>query len=184
MGTAGFEPATSRVWSDYPTTKFAALETVPIGAVVLVTVMRPVVAVDGTVAFIFVADTNVTALAAIPWNFTVEPLVNPIPLIVTTVPEGPLLGLTAVIDSVGVKLAELVAVATAVVTEILPAVAPFGTVAVILIPDATVNTAAVFPNFTMLAPLRLVPLIVTVLPVMPDAGVNELIVGATCGVTL
>lgn len=37
---------------------------------------------------------------------------------------------------------------------------------------------------TLLAPLKCVPVIVTELPVMPDAGVNEVTAGATFGVTV
>jgi hypothetical protein len=40
------------------------------------------------------------------------------------------------LDGVGVKLAALVAVPTAVVTEIFPALAPFGTVALICSAEA------------------------------------------------
>jgi hypothetical protein len=59
---------------------------------VFVTLTGPLVAFDGTVAFSCVDDTNVTALAATPLNFTLELLVNPTPVIVTTVPAGPLTG--------------------------------------------------------------------------------------------
>ena len=52
----------------------------------MVTVTRPVVAVDATVARSLVADTNVTALAATPLNFTAEVLAKPTPVIVTMVP--------------------------------------------------------------------------------------------------
>jgi hypothetical protein len=37
---------------------------------------------------------------------------------------------------------------------------------------------------TVLAPLKLVPVIVTAAPVMSDVGAKELIVGATCAVTV
>jgi hypothetical protein len=161
-----------------------ALRTVPIGAVVLVMVIGPSVAVGGTVAVSFVAETNVTALAATPLNFTVELLVKPTPVSVTTVPAGPLVGAMAVIDSVGVKFAALVALPAAVVTEILPATAALGTVAVICVADSTLYDAARPANFTLLAPLKFVPVIVTLLPVIAEVGVNELTVGATCGVTV
>jgi hypothetical protein len=110
-------------------------------------------------------------------NFTLAPLVKPTPVIVTTVPYGPLVGALAVIDSVGVKFAALVAVPPAVVTEIFPATAPLGTVALICVADCTLNNADRLPNLTELAPLKLVPVIVTELPVIPDAGENELTVG-------
>ena len=48
----------------------------------------------------------------------------------------------------------------------------------ICVADCTLNDAAGrFPNFTALAPLKLVPEIVTELPVIPDVGENELTVG-------
>jgi hypothetical protein len=45
----------------------------------------------------------------------------------TTVPGGPLAGEKLVIDKVGMKLVELVAVPAAVVSEIGPSTAPLGT---------------------------------------------------------
>jgi hypothetical protein len=153
--------------------------------VVLVTVSFPVVAVEGTTAVSFVEDTCVTLVAATPLNLTVEPVLNPIPLIVTLVPYGPLVGEKLVTDSVGVNDDALVTVPAAVVTEILDATAsPFGTVAVICDAEDTVNDAANDPNFTLLAPLKFDPVIVTELPVIPLAGEKPVIVGATCGVTV
>jgi hypothetical protein len=102
-----------------------------VGALVLVTLIGPVVAVEGTVAFSWVDETWVTLVAAVPLNFTVELLLNPTPLIVTTVPVGPLLGLKPVIDRVTVKFEALVPVPAGLVTEILPVTAPFGTTALI-----------------------------------------------------
>jgi len=148
------------------------------------TVTSPLLAADGTVARSLVADTSVTALAATPLNFTLEALVKPTPEIVTTVPYGPLVGAMLVIDSVGVNEDALMPVPAAVVTAIFPADAPSGTVALICVADCTLYDATRFPNFTALAPLKYVPVIVTELPVIPDAGVNELTVGATCGVTV
>jgi hypothetical protein len=86
-----------------------------------------------------------------------------------------------------VKLATLVAVPPGVVTEILPVVAPVGTVAVICVAESTWNVvAAVVLNFTELVvkfvpltvPLKFVPVIVTDVPTGPEAGVNVEIVGA------
>jgi hypothetical protein len=147
--------------------------------VVFVTLIGPVVAVEGTVAFSWVDETWVTLEAAVPLNFTVELLLKPIPVIVTTVPAGPLFGLKPVIDIVTVKLDALVPVPAGVVTEILPLTAPFGTVALIWVPDTNVTVVeAVDPNLTFAPGTKLVPLIVTVLPVIPAVGVNELTVGA------
>ena len=65
----------------------------------------------------------------------------------------------------------LVAVPPGVLTEIFPVPAPTGTVAVIFVSEFTVNTA-VFPtlNVTLVAPVKLTPVIVTVLPTTPLAG--------------
>jgi hypothetical protein len=59
------------------TKKLQALVIVPVGAVVLVTVLGPVVALVGTVACITVAESWVTVVAAIPWNFTAEAVLKP-----------------------------------------------------------------------------------------------------------
>jgi hypothetical protein len=120
--------------------------------------------------------------AGVPLKVTVDVLVKPTPLIVTAVPAGPVAGAIWVIDSSGVKPVALVPVPAAVVTDSAPGGAPFGTVAVTLVGEATAKLAACVPKRTMLAPLKLVPVIVTEAPVMSDVGVNELIVGATCAV--
>jgi len=86
-----------------------------------------------------------------------------------------------------VKFAVLVAVPPNVVAEILPVVAPVGTVAVICVGESTWNVVAlVVLNFTELVvklapltvPLKFVPVIVTDVPTGPYRGVNEVIVGA------
>ena len=64
-------------------------------------------------------------------------------------------------DSVGEKLEALVPVPAAVLTEIFPALAPFGTIAVICDADTTENAAGSAPNFTALAPLKYDPETVT-----------------------
>jgi hypothetical protein len=105
--------------------------TVPAGGVVLVTVILPVLAPVGTIATSLLGGVRLRTVAATPLNFTDDVDVNPVPVIVTSVPLGPLEGVKLVIDSVGVKFAALVAVPAAVVTEIFPVVAPSGTVALI-----------------------------------------------------
>jgi hypothetical protein len=130
--------------------KFVALLTVPVGLVVFVTVICPVVAVAGTVALSWTDETWVTVDALMPWNSTVEVEVNPTPLIVTLVPAGPLEGLKPVIDRVGVKLVELDPVPAGVVTEIFPALAPLGTTALSWTADTNVTDGeARVPNFTI-----------------------------------
>jgi len=75
------------------------------------------------------------------------------------------------------KLLTEVAVPLGVVTEILPVVAPLGTVAVICVPLFTVNDAAVPLKATAVAPVKLVPVIVTAVPICPDVGLKLLIFG-------
>jgi hypothetical protein len=79
---------------------------------------------------------------------------------------------------VTVKLPELVPVPFGVVTATLPVVAPAGTVALMLVPELTVNVVAAVPlNFTLVAPVKFVPVIETFVPTGPLVGVNELTVG-------
>jgi hypothetical protein len=152
---------------------------VPVGAAVLVTVTGPVRQPQGAVTCNSVEDTWVTPANLTPPKSTVEVLLKPTPVIVTTVPAGPPDGLSPVIDRVGVKLVELVPVPARVVTAILPAAAPFGTTAFSWVPDTNVtNGETNGPNFTVAEGTKSVPLIVTVVrPVIPEAGLNELTVG-------
>ena len=78
-----------------------------------------------------------------------------------------------------VKSAALVAVVCpANSTVILPLVAPAGTEAVICVPPALTEEAAVVPlNFTTGDAPKLEPLIVTLVPTAPELGLNPLIVG-------
>ena len=64
-----------------------------------------------------------------------------------------------------------------VVTLTLP-VAPVPTTAVMLVALTTVNeVAAVPPKLTAVAPVKFVPVIVTVCPVPAEVGLNDAIVG-------
>jgi hypothetical protein len=68
-----------------------------------------------------------------------------------------------------------------VIIEISP-VLPVPTTAVILVGDTMVKElAATPPNFTEVVPVKLVPVRVTVVPDVPEVGLNELIVGGDCG---
>ena len=96
----------------------------------------------------------------------------------TTVPAGPQLGANPVIDSGTVKLALLVPVPAASVTDSLPVTAPLGTTAFSSVVDTNVtDDDAVVPNLTFAPGTKCVPVSVTVVPVIPDVGVNELTVG-------
>lgn len=79
---------------------------------------------------------------------------------------------------VTVKFDVLVAVPPAVVTLMGPVVAPVGTVAVILVAELTMKVALTPLNLTEVAPVKFVPVIVTLDPTGPDVGENEVIVGA------
>ena len=71
-------------------------------------------------------------VAAVPLNLTADAAVKFVPLIVTPVPTGPLVGAKLAIVgalAVTVKFVELVAVPPGVVTLTGPVVAPVGTVA-------------------------------------------------------
>src|SRR6185312_6905459 len=70
------------------------------------------------------------------------------------------------------KLLALVVVPAGVVTVIRPDTAPAGTVAVILTGELTVNTAEVPLNFTAVVPVRFAPLMATLVPGAPVAGVK------------
>ena len=117
----------------------------------MVTAIGRVVAPVGTVALSSVAETNVTLDELMPWNLTVELEVKPTPLIVTTVPAGPLAGVNDVIDRVGVNCVLLVAVPCPSVTEIVAGTAPLGTTAFSSVPDTSVTDGELRdPNLTVI----------------------------------
>jgi hypothetical protein len=169
------------------TVKFVALVAVPPG---VVTEILPVVAPVGTVAVICVAEFTVNVVAVVVLNFT-EVVVKPVPLkfvpvILTDVPTGPKAGVNEVIVGVPTttKSVALVAVPMVFVTLILPVVAPVGTVAVIDVAEFTVTEVAVVVlNLTAVVPQNLVPVMVTLVPMGPAVGVNEVIVGAAGAVS-
>lgn len=145
------------------------------------TLIGPVVAPAGTVATSCVDETSVK-LALVPSNATTVAPPRFVPLIVTDVPTGPRVGENDEIDgdcvaTVTVKLDELVAVPTGVVTPIGPLVAPAGTVAVIDVSDVTLNEAPVPLNVTDVAPVKPDPEIVTDVPTSPLDGLNDEIAG-------
>ena len=123
-----------------------------------------------------VAD-QVVGVAAVPLNVTVlVPCVAPklVPVIVTAVPTGPLVGdrLVSVGATVTVKVSALLA-RPPTVTTTLPVVAPVGTGTTMLVADQLVGVAAVPLNLTVLVPCvapKLVPAIVTAVPTGPLVG--------------
>src|SRR5882762_11571605 len=82
-----------------------------------------------------------------------------------------------------VKLLALLAVPAEVVTLIEPLEAPAGTVAVIVVAEFTVKLALVPLNSTDVAPVKFVPLMLTLVPTGPLPGVKLEIVGGLEPVT-
>jgi hypothetical protein len=110
----------------------------------------PVNAFAGTVVVMVVVVDEFT-VASIPLNVTEGVVLKFVPVRVTIAPSEPLDGLNPV--KVGVanttKLLVLTTVTPLTVTEILPDVAPAGTVAVILLVVEAVTIAVVLLNFTI-----------------------------------
>ena len=79
-----------------------------------------------------------------------------------------------------VNTAVLVAIPPGVVTTMLPVCGPVGKVAVICVSESTLKLAALrFPINTLFAPLKLLPVITTLLPAGPLEGEKLKITGAT-----
>ena len=118
-------------------------------------------------------------LAGVPLNATAVAPVKFVPSIVTLMPTAPLCGVKSVIvgGCITVKLPALVAVPPGPVTLSGPLAAPAGTVAWIAVSDATENDAAVPLNATAVAFVKFVPVIVTLAPSIPLAGVKSVITG-------
>jgi hypothetical protein len=160
------------------TLNVAALRPVPPG---FVTPICPVRAPAGTPAFTCVADTVVGAVATPP-KLTAVAEAMFVPFIVTTAPTAPEAG--EKLDTVGagtvtVKSEALAPVPPGVVTAIGPVVAPAGTFAVTCVAESAVNVVALVPlNVTAEAPVRCVPVIVTLVPTGPLGGENPSTVGA------
>lgn len=166
------------------TVKLDELVPVPPG---VVTLMVPVEAPVGTTAVIFVELETVKLLAAVPLNLTDEAPVKLVPVNVTVIPTTPLVGVKLVIVGAGttVKLDGLVTVPPGVVTLIVPVVVPVATTAAIVVAPDTVKLLAAVPwNLTAVAPFRLVPVMVTEVPIPPLVGVKLVIVGAGTTVKL
>jgi hypothetical protein len=140
---------------------------------VTVTPVLPVTTPDGTVRPTAVGVQELKLVTGIVPNFAVpwvEP--KPLPLTVTELPTAPEVG-DKLVMATTVKATPLLAVPT--VTTTFPDVAPVGTFALTLVlvqlPDTIV---AVTPlNLTVLVPCDVpkpLPVIVTVVPMVPDVG--------------
>src|SRR5688572_14352354 len=139
----------------------------------LCTKMEPDCAVGGTTAMILVSETTLKA-PALPPNFTMVTPLKLAPLMVTSVPGLAVPGEKLVMRGVTVNTGALVTEPAGVVTEIGPVVAFAGTVAVMVPPLLTVKEALTPLKRTAVAPVKPVPLIVTVLPGKPPEGAKPL----------
>jgi hypothetical protein len=138
---------------------------------------------EATTAVIRVAETITKLDAATPPKLTAVAPVKFVPLMVTVAPAPTLVGvkLVTVGGGISTKPARL-PVPPGVVTETLP-LAPVATTAVICVGETTVKLAAVTPpKRTELAPLKFVPVRLTVIPVPALAGVKLVIVGGEINV--
>src|SRR5689334_8322853 len=155
-----------------------------------VTTTLPVVAPDGTGTAMLVAD-QLVGVAVVPLNLTVlVPCVAPkfVPVIVTDVPTGPLVGdkLVTVGGRPTVNASPLLTPPSTVTTT-LPVVAPVGTGTTMLVADQLVGVAATPLKVTVLAPCvapNPVPMIVTGVPTAPTAGLRLVSIGAGPGGTV
>ena len=133
-----------------------------------------------TTALMEVALFTANEAAATPPNLTELAPVRFVPVITTVAPLEALLGLNVVMVGAAaeIKVNPLtVTVPTGVVTLTLP-LAPLPTTATIVMALTTLNDlAAVPPKLTELAPVKLVPLMVTIWPFRAELGVKEVIVG-------
>lgn len=154
----------------------------------------PVVAPEGIVVVI-VEDVLAVTVEVVPLNFTVllaGVVLKFVPVMVTVVPTNPLTGLKLVmvgnVPAPIVKSFALTIVIQFVVTDILPVMAPGGTVVVILVAVLAVTVAVLLlKNFTRLSAgvvLKFVPVIIIVVPMGATAGVKEEIVGAGSAVPM
>ena len=118
------------------------------------------------------------------WTAVVPP--KPVPVITTEVPTGPLVGLKEAIAGhptvLTVKLDELVAVPSGVVTEIGPLLAPDGTRATTSVEFLRSKVAETPLKATLVTSLKPDPEIVTSALMQAVDGLNESMVGAGAAV--
>jgi hypothetical protein len=155
------------------------------------TFTTPGVTVAGELAVICVGESTVTPVPAVAPKATVEPVTNPVPVIVTDVPPTvePDVGVIDVIAGVTAlyvkrsprTMADVPAVLVTR-TSAMPVVTVAGDVAVIDVGEFTVTPVAAFaPKATVEPVMNPVPVIVTDVPptVDPEVGVIDVTVGVT-----
>jgi hypothetical protein len=162
------------------TVKLVVLVAEPAG---VVTLIGPVVAVDGTVAVIWVAEFT-TNVAATLLNVTAVAPVKFVPVMVTDVPASPDVGVNDVIvgqvPPPGTVKVPKESVPSAFVTSTAPLVVPVPTTAVIEVGESILNEAALvllISTSVTLGLLKFVPVMVTTHPTGPLVGEIFVIVG-------
>src|SRR5438093_346507 len=126
-----------------------------------------------------VAEVTVKLTALVPLKRTAVAPLKAVPVIVTRLPTGPLGWVKLLIVGAGITVHALllVAVPPGVVTLSSPLVAPLGTVAWIVVSEATVKLVALTPlKVTAVAPVKFVPLIVTMVMTGALVGMKLVIV--------
>jgi hypothetical protein len=118
-------------------------------------------------------------VAVIPPKLTDVAPVKLVPVIVTVPPVATLVGVKEAIAGAGMNVKPVFVVVPPGVVTLRPPDEPVPTTAVIVVELTTVNDeAATPPKLTAVAPVKFVPVIVTVTPVAALVGVKEVIVGA------
>src|SRR5439155_699354 len=152
---------------------------IPVPSVV-VTLIFPVSDVAWIVATIDVGVADVTAPGPLP-NFTIGvavPTWRLKPLTVTVLPVTPVPGVKSVIFGVTLKIAALRAGPAGFVTPNFPVAATSGITIRIIVADSTMKPGnGTSFNRTSVTEFRFVPVIVTVVPTGPLAGVKAVMVG-------
>jgi hypothetical protein len=156
------------------TVKLATLVALPPGVVTLIV---PVVDPAGTVAVIWLYETTLKP-DAVPWKVTCVAPLKALPAIEIKLPTEPLAGAKPVILGFTLNSVALVALPVGVITLIAPVVASDGTMAVILMSELTTKPDAKPWKRTSVAPVKPLPLIVTLAPTVPAVGLKLVIAGA------
>jgi hypothetical protein len=132
-----------------------------------------------TTALMLVEEITLKEVAAVPPKLTALAPVKLVPVMLMVVPDPALVGENEEMLGAGIKVnPPCISVPPGVVTETFPEVPP-ATTAVILVEETTLKEeAAVPPKLTAVAPVKLVPVMVTVVPVPALVGENEVMLGA------
>jgi hypothetical protein len=131
-----------------------------------------------TTTVMVVGETTLNEAAAVPPKLTAVAPVKFIPVMVTVAPLAALVGVNEEMAGGGMKSNPASVASPPGVVIDTPPVDPLATTAVMVVLETTVNAvAAVPPKLTAVAPVKFVPVMVTVAPLAALVGVNEVMVG-------